>query len=644
MAAAVARVCVDSPLPHLDKPFDYAIPDPLIGVVDVGSRVRVRMAGRLLSGVVTSLSDDSAYEDRLLPIRSSAALPSYNADAIDLAGQVARRYGGSLWDVLRLMAPPRVAAVEKRAATAAAPVQSDLRGAVRAALGVDDVVVTGIGQRTVWAAAPDRDRSTIPAYALVGTALAAIADEGSAVIVVPDARAIATVLAECTRRGLTRWTARSGGEVAVLDHDDGPSVRYGNYLAAMHGHAPVVIGTRPTALQPVPQLSFIAIWDEGSSAYEDPHAPYPHARTVVAMRATESVTAILGSFAPSVDAMALVEHGWADVTVPDRRQVRSVIPAIDVLTDERRDAEGGSGWHWMPGTAWRALRSAWQQGPVAVMVPRAGYVRAVTCARCNAWAECRTCEGPLHLAGKDATLTCQSCGASQQDWHCPHCHSARVKHVRQGIERIAEQLERMAPDQPIHLSSAATGVLPDHHATAGITVATPAALPAVDGGYRHLAILDAGAATGTHLGAELTTLRWWLNAAALVAPRSLGGGVSVIGLLPDQIRTALMTWDPVTAARHEYTERVSLGLPPHRRWVSLDGDDVDIEDVLKASGVPRDGDDQITVVRHASGVGLLAPRSRMQSIVDQARSQQRQASAQQRVLRMRVDGRMYIDA
>jgi len=46
----VARVAVDVPLAHLDRPFDYLVPATLDEAAVPGCRVRVRFAGRLTGG------------------------------------------------------------------------------------------------------------------------------------------------------------------------------------------------------------------------------------------------------------------------------------------------------------------------------------------------------------------------------------------------------------------------------------------------------------------------------------------------------------------------------------------------------------------------------------------------------------------
>ena len=46
----VARVLVDVPLAHLDRPFDYLVPEKLAESAMLGCRVRVRFAGQLTGG------------------------------------------------------------------------------------------------------------------------------------------------------------------------------------------------------------------------------------------------------------------------------------------------------------------------------------------------------------------------------------------------------------------------------------------------------------------------------------------------------------------------------------------------------------------------------------------------------------------
>ncbi len=642
---SIARVCVDSPLPHLDRLFDYAIPDRLAGSVAIGSRVRVPFSGRLIDAMVCEVGLASDFDGRLLEVRSTAAAPSATRASIDLARAVARRYGGGLWDVLRLAVPPRAAAVEKRwvarAPDAPAASEERLAAALAAAGGLEAAPVVRPGERIVWEAPPGRERSSIPVSAYVEAALSTAVRGTSAILVVPDGRALASLVAGFTATGLRRWTAARGGEFSVVHTDDGASTRYENYLAALHGAVPIVLGTRSTTFQPVPTLGLLAMWDDGHSAFHDPHAPYPHARTVAAMRAeSEGTGLLLGGWVPSIEAAALVEHRWARWVQAPRENVRSEAPLIEVATSAQRDREGPGGWHWMPGSAWRLLRSALATGPTFVLVPRAGYVTALACAGCGDWATCTACQGPLSRSAEGAAPACIDCGASHLQWHCPSCHFDRLKEARQGVERVAEQLERMAPGVPVAVSSAATGILADSVPTEGIVVATPGALPAARTGYSAGVIVGADAGLG-RAGTEVDAARLWFSAAALVKSRGDGGRLVVVGDVEPSVRRALETWSPGTLVKQAAAERAALGLPPFRRVIRLEGE----EDVLaKASllsvgGVRLGSHPEVTAVPSGGGSRTyIVSRRAAESIIDAVRSMQRELSSGGRELRMRVDG------
>src|ERR1700722_543865 len=61
----VARIAVDLPLAHLDRPFDYLVPERLAGQAQPGVRVRVRFAGQLTDGFLIERTDASEHRGSL---------------------------------------------------------------------------------------------------------------------------------------------------------------------------------------------------------------------------------------------------------------------------------------------------------------------------------------------------------------------------------------------------------------------------------------------------------------------------------------------------------------------------------------------------------------------------------------------------
>src|SRR4051794_32920840 len=109
----VARVIVDTPLPHLDRLFDYLVPEEWAEVAVPGARVRVRFSGRLADGWVRERVEASAHEGRLAFLAAAVSPePVLSPEVATLAEAVAQRWAGTVSDVLRVAIPPRQARVE----------------------------------------------------------------------------------------------------------------------------------------------------------------------------------------------------------------------------------------------------------------------------------------------------------------------------------------------------------------------------------------------------------------------------------------------------------------------------------------------------------------------------------------------------
>ena len=85
----VAQVAVDVSLPHLDRPFDYLVPERLAPVAVPGCRVRVRFAGRLTGGYLLRRAETSEHQGALAflervvpPYRSATARASPAISAV----------------------------------------------------------------------------------------------------------------------------------------------------------------------------------------------------------------------------------------------------------------------------------------------------------------------------------------------------------------------------------------------------------------------------------------------------------------------------------------------------------------------------------------------------------------------------------
>ncbi|KAE8762789.1 primosomal protein N' [Georgenia thermotolerans] len=588
----VARVVVDVPLPHLDHTFDYLVPPAMAATALPGTRVQVRFAGRDRSAFVVERRADTDHHATLAPLRRAvSAVPVLTPTVLALCRAVADRYAGTLMDVVRLAVPPRHATTEKavldkHGAGEAPTVPAPEGWAWRAYTGGPAFLrhlAAGESPRAVWTALPGHHSAApapVPAaadgpapiaawpLAVAEAAQAARASGRGVLVVVPTTRHVTQVVDALA-------AVLPDEPVVRLVADDGPSKRYRAFLRALLGDARVVVGTRAAAFAPVQDLGLCVIFDDGDDRLAEPHAPYPHARQVLALRAEQERAALLvGGFARTVEAQLLVDTRWAHPVQAPREALRAATPRVEAPTEVDLAREGAAAAARIPHPAWRLAKNALESGPVLVQVARGGYVPVVACARCREPARCRACHGPLRLERAGAAPTCSWCGRHATDWACPTCGATALRAGRVGSNRTAEELGRAFPSVPVVVSgtTASHGVVETVDDRPRLVVATPGAEPVAQGGYVAALLLDGAVSTSRpELWASAEALRRWLGAAALVRGASDGGRVMLLGQPAPVPAQALVRWDPAGFAERELAERTELAFPPAVRMAAVQG-------------------------------------------------------------------------
>jgi len=581
----IARVLPMLSVPHLDREFDYLVAADQSDDAHPGVRVRVRFHGRLVDGFVLERRTDTDHPGTLAWLdRVVSREPVLTGDIRRLVDAVAARYAGTRADVLRLAIPSRHARVENDTATAPSfPVVAPVEPTGWAEYGRGAQFLAALADsraaRAVWQALPGESWADRFAEAAAQTVQA-----GRGVLaVVPDQRDL-----EDLRRAATALIDESG--VVALSAGLGPAARYRRWLAALRGSARLVIGTRSAVFTPVADLGLVMVWDDGDDTLAEPRAPYPHAREVAMLRAHQArCAALIGGYARTAEAQALVNSGWAHDVVAARPVVRARTPRVLALDDggyaDERDPAARTAR--LPSVALRAARSALDAGaPVLVQVPRRGYVPSLACGRCRAIARCRHCTGPLSLPEAGGGAVCRWCGRADVAPRCPRCGSETVRAVVVGAGRTAEELGRAFSATPV-ITSGGDAVVPEVAGRPALVVATVGAEPRARGGYGAALLLDGWALLGRQdLRAAEDALRRWLAAAALVRARGDGGVVVVVAESSIPTVQSLIRWDPVGHAEAELAARAEVGLPPSVHIAALDGSAAAIAALLEATRLP----------------------------------------------------------
>ncbi len=580
----VARVLVDVPLAHLDRPFDYLVPAGMHESVAPGTRVKVRFAGQDVHGFVVDRVAHSEHEGRLAPLRRAvSAEPVLSPTVARLCGLVAARYAGTRSDVLRLAVPTRHATTEKReppaTPDAGVPAPSPHRWTpYERGPALLSALARGETPHAVWSALPGADWPAL----LADLAAATLCSGRGALLCLPDGKDVARVDAALGE-------LLGPGRHVTLTADLGPAARYRAFLAVSRGAVKVVVGTRAAAFAPVHDLGLVAMWDDGDDLFAEPRAPYPHAREVLLMRAQEEgAAALLGGFARTVETEYLLRTGWASDIVPLRSTLRAAAPhvAITGATDRELARDPNARIARLPRTAYDAIRDGLTRGPVLVQTPRQGYATTLTCEACRTPAACALCTGPLRQTAPHRAPSCRWCGTEQPGWGCPICGGRGLRAPVVGERRTAEELGRAFPQVPVR-SSGGDRVLAEVENVPSLVVATPGAEPLVEDGYTCVVLLDTWLTLSRpDLRTVEEALRRWLGAAALARSAGEGGRVVAVGDPAHPGLQALVRWDPAGFARRELEDRQSAHLPPASRLATLTAVEEDLTAAIDALRLP----------------------------------------------------------
>ncbi|MEX0158476.1 MULTISPECIES: primosomal protein N' [unclassified Microbacterium] len=624
----IARVLLDSPLPQLDRLFDYALPAEL-GDVPIGVRVRVplRTAGRVIDGYVVEIDTEDDADRPLSEVESVVSqVPVLPERTYRLARRAADRAAGSASDVLRLVIPKRQVRVEK-AWTSDAPTPVPADDAVTSASSLIatydhlEEVLESAGRAAVEAI-PVQHRGE-PGWTalLASTATRMLAAGRSSILIVPD------------HRDLDLLLAALGSLVppeAVVRYDSRQTnpERYRSFLRSLEDAPCIVVGNRSAVYAPV-RAGLVAVWDDGDPLLGEPLAPYINARDAALLRQEQEDSALLFvGHTRTTDVERLVAHGY----LQDVRAARRVMPRVILSTPQEMDAPTAQR---MPSSAFLSARNAASEGPVLVQVSRPGFAPSLVCAECRAPARCAHCGGPLGAKHRGAVPVCAWCGRGARAWTCPTCASTKLRLASSGSERTADELGKAFPGVRVIVADSAHPI--EHVADKpALVVATRGAEPLAEGGYRAVVLLDGPRmlqAPDLRIGEAC--LRWWSNAAALAAP---GAPIHLVGV-DGTIARALATWNQSGYARAELAERAPLHMPPAARVALVEGSAAAVGRALAAlqelalpsdavlGPVPIESDDYPprvrALVRFEYGAGVKVAATLRAAVVAEAVSNRR---------------------
>ena len=557
------RVAIDSRVSALDRPFDYSIPERMLGRVAVGSVVRVVLHGRNMRAFVTELLDAPAVPKARALSSLVSQQPVFDEQTVALAAWVARRYVVPLGLVLHDNVPGRFSAPKGDSARSGAE-----RSAPKPPWLVGDLakVIDERKQACVLLPAADAERD------LVAHAVGLARKRGLRSLVI------------CPRVEVAENIAAVIAGSVVLHGEDRPADRAAAWAAARDGRADVVVGGRSALLVPLSDLGLVVVASAHDHSLKSERAPRVHGLVVAQRRAKlAGVAFVASSPAPPLEAVA----GDGVVRLGAKRSV--------VKPQTARPRKGPVTRQML-----ETIASATDRGQNAlVFVGRRGGALRLRCVDCAWTPTCPRCGSGLALVASEKKMRCRVCTATTGvPDECPACRGA-LSERGWGHDRVATAIERAGVEVPV--VRVVRGVDADI-ASPSIVVGTLAAAHAIG---------KAGAIVVADLDQLLTRPDFRAAEYALQVLHELAG------VLEDGGRFLVQTREPEHHVMQAFTRgsyryfldrelpfREETGYPPYGAVVRVELDESavdDLRDELNGTG--------------ARMVGALANKGKMDALV-----------------------------
>lgn len=339
----IAHVMLDVQASHLGRTFDYLISQDQDESAQPGAFVRVRFGAQKLTGVIWSRSSHAdtphaalRFLERVFP--SDVLLSKSLRDDIDA---IAKAYGGTSSNILRLAVPQRVARVEHEEVFDNIRLQRRKQWRENLKKRLQNDNNTNPGYATTSRMIYDYENANILYNALIKKSIDTSFSENKAenqlvkqaennssqsfivdalpgscrlaqdlawmivttlsackqaVVVLPTLREVNDVMRALMVYGLKPYKHVSenhrgfsagsfDGDVARLCAADSPADRYRAWRAIASGIVPCVLGTRAAMYAPVEGDALFAIVEDCAYQYADGMMPYAQARGVMRLRA-----------------------------------------------------------------------------------------------------------------------------------------------------------------------------------------------------------------------------------------------------------------------------------------------------------------------------------------------------------------------
>lgn len=493
----VASVIVDIINTNVDKIFNYNI--PIDCRVNIGDRVKVSFASRVIDGFVIDIKKHSDFKGELKNIEKVLSkTPDLSPEMIKLVWFMREKYHCTLSSVIRLCLPVQIRNNTKEKLISFIEVQSaDLKLTDKQKQIVDFLMESGrilkselqnkfsasiiqtlvdkevlkittiksnrvpykglnnklpepeltSGQKGIVKQILDGREPVYLLHGVTGSGKTEIYinlikkcldNNRTAIMLVPEI--------SLTPQMLTLFRSRFGEKVALLHSGLSSGEKNDEWNRIKDGEAKVVIGARSAIFAPVQNVGIIIIDEEHEESYQSDITPKYSTKEVAKFRCEfNNCSLVLASATPSVESYYKSEIGDYKLIELSERINKKSMPQIEIV-DMRTEISMGNrsifSKHLISN-----LEKCLENGHQAILfINRRGYSPKLICSKCGYVAKCNSCDVSLTYHQEENVLKCHYCGAKfRMPDVCPKCGYRHIRYVGAGTEKVEDELKKVFP-------------------------------------------------------------------------------------------------------------------------------------------------------------------------------------------------------
>ena len=253
---------------------------------------------------------------------------------------------------------------------------------------------------------------------------------------------------------LERFEQRFGAPPAEWHSGMSPKKREKTWRQIANGEIRVIAGARSALFLPFHELGLIIVDEEHDSAYKQEDRVFYNARDMAVVRASiNNIPVVLASATPSIESLVNARRGRYQHIVLSKRYGDAILPDLAVVDMRKNPPPRGS---FLSPVLTSAMAETLKRGEQSLLfLNRRGYAPLTLCRICGHRFQCKNCSAWLVEHRFRGTLQCHHCGHSERVPECcPSCGTFdHLVACGPGIERLAEEVDRLFPDARIILLS-----------------------------------------------------------------------------------------------------------------------------------------------------------------------------------------------